>query len=177
MYNTAKFFSDCTASRSEKVRALAMGRKKVEMKKIKSKNSRHVTFSKRRKGLMKKASELSVLCDVEVALIVFSGSGNLYEFSSSGSLGKTLERYQTYNASQEVALIKKAEKRKKHHTEYSGHRKVDEHLNVMSDLKVEQLTTQELIHLERDVGDTLAQTRQSKANNHGQRPNNMHVSF
>ncbi|GMN55831.1 hypothetical protein TIFTF001_024945 [Ficus carica] len=63
-----------------------MGRKKVVMKRIEDRNSRHVAFSKRRNGLMKKALELSVLCDVEVAVIVFSGNGRLYEFSSSKSM-------------------------------------------------------------------------------------------
>jgi hypothetical protein len=52
------------------------------LKRIEDKNSRQVSFSKRRNGLMKKAYELSVLCDVEVALFVFTGKGKLYEFSS-----------------------------------------------------------------------------------------------
>ena len=59
-----------------------MGRGKVEMKRIENNISRQVTFSKRRNGLMKKAHELSVLCDAEIALIVFSSRGKLYEFSS-----------------------------------------------------------------------------------------------
>ncbi|KAF4375321.1 hypothetical protein G4B88_021987 [Cannabis sativa] len=59
-----------------------MGRGKVEMKLIENKQSRQVTFAKRRSGLMKKAHELSVLCDVEIGLIVFSGNGRLYEFCS-----------------------------------------------------------------------------------------------
>ena len=42
-----------------------------------------VTFAKRRNGLLKKAYELSLLCDAEVALIIFSGRGRLFEFSSS----------------------------------------------------------------------------------------------
>ncbi|XP_024020902.1 truncated transcription factor CAULIFLOWER D, partial [Morus notabilis] len=139
-----------------------MGRKKVEMKRIEDKHSRQVTFSKRRKGLMKKASELSILCDVEVALIVFSGNGKLYNFPSSGSLGKTLERYWTYKASQEAA-VKKAKKPKKHHIECNGPwRSAGELLKVMSNLKVEQLTTQELIHLERDLHVILGQTRERK---------------
>ncbi|KAL6499915.1 hypothetical protein OROGR_027825 [Orobanche gracilis] len=46
-------------------------------------SSRQVTFSKRRSGLLKKAYELSVLRDAEVALIIFSQKGRLYEFSSS----------------------------------------------------------------------------------------------
>ncbi|XP_048445677.1 MADS-box protein EJ2-like [Pyrus x bretschneideri] len=71
-----------------------MGRGKVEMKRIENKSNRQVTFSKRRNGLLKKAFELSVLCDAEVALIIFSGRGKLYEFSSSLSMMKTLEKYQ-----------------------------------------------------------------------------------
>ena len=59
-----------------------MGKRKIEMKRIEDKHSRHVSFSKRRSGLMRKAYELSVLCDVEIGLIVFSSSGNLYEFCS-----------------------------------------------------------------------------------------------
>jgi len=60
-----------------------MVRGKVQMKKIEDATSRQVTFSKRRNGLLKKAYELSVLCDAQVAVIVFSQNGRLYEFSSS----------------------------------------------------------------------------------------------
>ncbi|KAI3982522.1 hypothetical protein MKX01_031261 [Papaver californicum] len=59
-----------------------MVRGKTEMRRIENATSRQVTFSKRRNGLMKKAFELSVLCEAEVALIVFSPRGKLYEFSS-----------------------------------------------------------------------------------------------
>lgn len=59
-----------------------MGRGKIEIKKIENLNNRQVTFSKRRNGLLKKAKELSVLCDAEVAVIVFSSTGKLYEFSN-----------------------------------------------------------------------------------------------
>ncbi|KAK8526292.1 hypothetical protein V6N13_017343 [Hibiscus sabdariffa] len=71
-----------------------MGRGRVELKRIENKINRQVTFAKRRNGLLKKAYELSVLCDAEVALIVFSNRGKLYEFCSSSSMMKTLERYQ-----------------------------------------------------------------------------------
>jgi hypothetical protein len=60
-----------------------MGRGKVELKRIENKISRQVTFAKRRNGLLKKAYELSVLCDAEVALIIFSSRGRLFEFSTS----------------------------------------------------------------------------------------------
>lgn len=61
-----------------------MGRGKIEIKRIENANSRQVTFSKRRNGLLKKAQELSILCDAEVAVIIFSNTGKLFEFSSSG---------------------------------------------------------------------------------------------
>ncbi|KAK2996830.1 hypothetical protein RJ639_024837, partial [Escallonia herrerae] len=60
----------------------AMGRRRVEMKRIEDKSSRQVTFSKRRGGLMKKARELSVLCGVDVGVVVFSCRGKLYDFCS-----------------------------------------------------------------------------------------------
>lgn len=60
-----------------------MVRGKTQMKRIENAASRQVTFSKRRNGLLKKAFELSVLCDAEVALIIFSTRGKLYEFASS----------------------------------------------------------------------------------------------
>lgn len=64
------------------------------MKRIENTTSRQVTFSKRRSGLLKKAFELSVLCDAEVALMVFSPTGKLYEFSSSSSTNATIDRYE-----------------------------------------------------------------------------------
>ncbi|KAL3636473.1 Fructose-1,6-bisphosphatase isozyme 2 [Castilleja foliolosa] len=74
-----------------------MGRGRVELKRIENKINRQVTFAKRRNGLLKKAYELSVLCEAEVALIIFSNRGKLYEFCSSPSMLKTLERYQKCN--------------------------------------------------------------------------------
>ncbi|XP_024173142.1 agamous-like MADS-box protein AGL19 isoform X1 [Rosa chinensis] len=74
-----------------------MVRGKTQMKRIENAASRQVTFSKRRNGLLKKAFELSVLCDAEVALIIFSTRGKLYEFSSCSScfsLNNTIDRFQ-----------------------------------------------------------------------------------
>ncbi|KAL2927710.1 Floral homeotic protein AGAMOUS [Bienertia sinuspersici] len=59
-----------------------MGRGKIEIKRIENTTNRQVTFCKRRNGLLKKAYELSVLCDAEVALIVFSSRGRLYEYAN-----------------------------------------------------------------------------------------------
>ena len=60
-----------------------IGRGKIEIKRIENTTNRQVTFCKRRNGLLKKAYELSVLCDAEVALIVFSSRGRLYEYSNN----------------------------------------------------------------------------------------------
>ncbi|XP_042483834.1 agamous-like MADS-box protein MADS1 isoform X1 [Macadamia integrifolia] len=69
-----------------------MGRGKIEIKRIENTTNRQVTFCKRRNGLLKKAYELSVLCDAEVALIVFSTRGRLYEYANN-SVKTTIERY------------------------------------------------------------------------------------
>lgn len=54
----------------------------MTLKRIENKINRQVTFSKRRSGLLKKAHEISVLCDADVALIVFSTKGKLCEYST-----------------------------------------------------------------------------------------------
>ncbi|KAH9297142.1 hypothetical protein KI387_028824, partial [Taxus chinensis] len=69
-----------------------MGRGKIEIKRIENSTNRQVTFSKRRSGLLKKAYELSVLCDAEVALVIFSSRGKLYEYGNK-SVNRTIERY------------------------------------------------------------------------------------
>ena len=69
-----------------------MGRGKIEIKRIENTTNRQVTFCKRRNGLLKKAYELSVLCDAEVALIVFSSRGRLYEYANN-SVRTTIDRY------------------------------------------------------------------------------------
>nr|CAN68106.1 hypothetical protein VITISV_009637 [Vitis vinifera] len=69
-----------------------MAREKIKIRKIDNVSARQVTFSKRRRGLFKKAEELSVLCDAEVALIIFSSTGKLFDYSSS-SMKDILGRY------------------------------------------------------------------------------------
>uniref|UniRef100_A0A7N0ZRF9 Agamous-like MADS-box protein AGL15 n=1 Tax=Kalanchoe fedtschenkoi TaxID=63787 RepID=A0A7N0ZRF9_KALFE len=81
-----------------------MGRGKIEIKKIENINSRQVTFSKRRSGLLKKARELSVLCDAEVAVIIFSNTGKLFDFSSHGMKG-TIARYSKCQDSSETSTV------------------------------------------------------------------------
>ncbi|EON61871.1 hypothetical protein W97_01089 [Coniosporium apollinis CBS 100218] len=77
-----------------------MGRRKIEIKAIKDDRNRSVTFLKRKGGLFKKAHELSVLCSVDVAVIIFGHNKKLYEFSS-GDINETIGRYQYYGGAHE----------------------------------------------------------------------------
>ncbi|KAA8579071.1 hypothetical protein FQN60_018812 [Etheostoma spectabile] len=58
--------------------------------------SGQVTFTKRKFGLMKKAYELSVLCDCEIALIIFNHSNKLFQYAST-DMDKVLLKYTEYN--------------------------------------------------------------------------------
>ncbi|CAL9075856.1 unnamed protein product [Musa acuminata var. zebrina] len=141
-----------------------MGRGRVELKRIENKINRQVTFSKRRNGLLKKAYELSVLCDAEVALIIFSSRGKVYEFGSVGT-SKTLERYQrccytsqdsnvanreAQNWYQEMAKLK---------TRFESLQRSQRHL-LGEDLG--PLSVKELQQLERQLESALSQARQRK---------------
>ncbi|KAJ1400887.1 hypothetical protein SESBI_29186 [Sesbania bispinosa] len=143
-----------------------MGRGKVELKRIENKINRQVTFAKRRNGLLKKAYELSVLCDAEVALIIFSTRGKLYEFCSTNSMAKTLERYQrcSYGAL-EV----------NHQPEMETQRRYQEYLKLKSKVEalqktqrnllgeeLEQLDMKDLEQLERQLDSSLKQIRSNK---------------
>ncbi|XP_047950136.1 agamous-like MADS-box protein AGL11 isoform X5 [Salvia hispanica] len=75
-----------------------MGRGKIEIKRIENNTNRQVTFCKRRNGLLKKAYELSVLCDAEVALICFSTRGRVYEYANT-NIRSTIERYKRATSS------------------------------------------------------------------------------
>ncbi|KAL6542749.1 Floral homeotic protein AGAMOUS [Orobanche hederae] len=85
-------FQYCDESRETMSSERKNGRGKIKIKRIENTSNRQVTFCKRRNGLLKKAYELSVLCDAEVALIVFSTRGRLYEYANN-SVKATIERY------------------------------------------------------------------------------------
>ncbi|XVE55052.1 hypothetical protein DITRI_Ditri03aG0130300 [Diplodiscus trichospermus] len=70
-----------------------MARGRVQMKRIENPVHRQVTFCKRRAGLLKKAKELSVLCDAEIGVLIFSAHGKLHELASKGTMQELIERY------------------------------------------------------------------------------------
>uniref|UniRef100_K9LWA5 AGL6-like protein 2 n=1 Tax=Iris fulva TaxID=92176 RepID=K9LWA5_9ASPA len=141
-----------------------MGRGRVELKKIENKINRQVTFTKRRNGLFKKATELSVLCDAEVALVIFSSRGKLFEHGSP-CLKQTIERYQTFlyasrdgdrsghepqNWHLEFSLLK---------AQYDNLQRTQRHL-LGDDLGA--LTVKELQKLERQLESSVTQTRKRR---------------
>ncbi|KAJ2331790.1 Myocyte-specific enhancer factor 2C, partial [Coemansia sp. RSA 2673] len=69
-----------------------MGRKKIKIQTIKDERNRQVTFLKRKAGLLKKAYELSVLCDCEIAVVIFSSQNKLVQYAST-NMDKVLMRY------------------------------------------------------------------------------------
>lgn len=73
-----------------------MGRKKIKISRITDERNRQVTFTKRKFGLMKKAYELSVLCDCEIALIIFNSTNKLFQYAST-DMDKVLLKYTEYN--------------------------------------------------------------------------------
>ncbi|KAK7263847.1 hypothetical protein RJT34_31444 [Clitoria ternatea] len=73
-----------------------MARGKVQLKRIENPVHRQVTFCKRRAGLLKKAKELSVLCDAEIGLVIFSAHGKLYELATKGTMQGLIERYMKF---------------------------------------------------------------------------------
>ncbi|XP_041074671.1 myocyte-specific enhancer factor 2A-like isoform X7 [Polyodon spathula] len=90
-----RFISAVAECQSEK-RKVKMGRKKIQITRIMDERNRQVTFTKRKFGLMKKAYELSVLCDCEIALIIFNSSNKLFQYAST-DMDKVLLKYTEYN--------------------------------------------------------------------------------
>ncbi|KAJ7946210.1 Agamous-like MADS-box protein [Quillaja saponaria] len=72
------------------------GRQKIPIEKIPNRSHLQVTFSKRRSGLFKKASELCTLCGVEIAIIVFSPAEKAFSFGHP-EVESILDRYLTRN--------------------------------------------------------------------------------
>nr|QWX93768.1 MADS-box protein 29 [Cunninghamia lanceolata] len=126
-----------------------MGRGKIEMKAIENQCNRQVTFNKRRKCLFKKANELFVLCDAQVAVIVFSNTGKLFENASS-SMKRILERYST------VSGLQLCQNEYEHMLcEFATHRteneKLHDKLRHMQGEDLDSLPPSELDHLQQTL--------------------------
>ncbi|KAK3032383.1 hypothetical protein RJ639_037101 [Escallonia herrerae] len=128
------------------------------MKMIGDENARRITFSKRRSGLFKKASELSTLCGIEIAIIVFSLGGKAFSFGYpsvesvidrflNGNQEPQNERFSKHVSSsyresrlqqlnkqfdklnQELTVKKKQRKRLEKSLEDSGYKRFEDHIH------------------------------------------------
>nr|AFO83617.1 PISTILLATA-like protein [Fagopyrum esculentum] len=96
-----------------------MGRGKIEIKRIENSSNRQVTYTKRRNGIIKKAKEITVLCDAKVSLVIFASSGRMHEYCSPNTtVVDVLDKYQSQsgqrlwdakheNLSNEIDRVKK----------------------------------------------------------------------
>lgn len=71
------------------------GRKKIKIERIEQSGNRQATFNKRKVGLVKKAIELSILCECEIAMLVFAKNGKMISYSSSET-EQLIEKYHNY---------------------------------------------------------------------------------
>ncbi|KAJ4755393.1 MADS box transcription factor [Rhynchospora pubera] len=143
-----------------------MGRGPVQLRRIENKINRQVTFSKRRNGLMKKAHEISVLCDADVALIIFSTKGKLFQYSTGDRMEQILEKFQRYSLAEKavsetetvsqdslsnncVIIKSKIEALQKNQRHLMGE-------------ELDSLTMKELQHLEQQLEASLKQIRTRK---------------
>ncbi|KAJ3673080.1 hypothetical protein LUZ60_006454 [Juncus effusus] len=143
-----------------------MGRGPVLLKRIENKINRQVTFSKRRNGLLKKAHEISVLCDAEVALIVFSPMGKLYEYSTDDGMEKILERYHRYSYSEKEIVESEAGSKENWNNDYAILKSKIEALHetqrqLMGE-QLDELTVKELQQLEQQIETALQLIRSQK---------------
>ncbi|KAL4577099.1 hypothetical protein LXL04_013202 [Taraxacum kok-saghyz] len=140
-----------------------MGRGKVELKRIEDKSSRQVSFSKRRNGLMKKSYELSVLCEVDVALFIFSGKGRLYEFSTDESMTRILSSYQSYKQTEELTRVNIHEKLASEYTDLSTADELTEMIQRhLDEISLKKLEISGLNQLERELHNLLRVVRVRK---------------
>ncbi|KAK9930284.1 hypothetical protein M0R45_027325 [Rubus argutus] len=136
-------------------------REKIKIKKIDNLPARQVTFSKRRRGLLKKAGELSVLCDCEFAVIIFSATGKLFE-SSSSSTKDVIARYKS-----QVENVKKLDPQfleLQHDRIKMGRELADKsrELRQLNGEDLEGLNIDELQKLEKEIEGGLSRVLQAK---------------
>ncbi|CAL1395175.1 unnamed protein product [Linum trigynum] len=140
-----------------------MGRGRVQLKRIENKINRQVTFSKRRGGLLKKAHEISVLCDAEVALIVFSHKGKLFEYATDSCMEKILERYERYSYAERQLVASELDTQGNWVVEYNRLKAKIEllqrnHRHYMGE-ELDTMSTKELHNLEQQLDSALKNVR------------------
>ncbi|XP_062082609.1 MADS-box protein SVP-like [Humulus lupulus] len=142
-----------------------MTRQKIEIKKIENLTARQVTFSKRRRGLFKKALELSTLCDAEIALIVFSTTGKLYDYASS-STQQVIERHNSHSENPQKVTQPSVDLLENERKRYASLRKELEkktkELRYIKGEDLQELSLEELKQLEKLVENSFSRVIEFK---------------
>ncbi|XP_027364753.1 agamous-like MADS-box protein AGL62 [Abrus precatorius] len=124
----------------------SLGRQKIPIEKIPKKSHLQVTFSKRRSGLFKKASELCTLCGVEIAIVVFSPADKAFSFGHP-EVESLIDRYMTRNPPQES----------------SAHQLVEAHRNAnVRDLNMQLTQLFNHLEIEKKRGEELDHVRKAR---------------
>ncbi|XP_047937643.1 MADS-box protein AGL24-like [Salvia hispanica] len=149
---------------SSPVRCRKMVRQKIEIKKIDNLTSRQVTFSKRRRGLFKKARELATLCDAEIALIVFSATGRLFDYSTSSMMQviqkRKVQPAEGINRFRQTLLNQVG--RDNNDAISEEHMALTREFNQLKGEELEELDMNELARLERVVDSALGRVAKKK---------------
>ncbi|KAL7093978.1 hypothetical protein ACP275_11G072400 [Erythranthe tilingii] len=150
-----------------------MGRKKLEIKRIEENGARMVCFSKRRNGLIKKAKELSVLCDVDLATIIFSNRGKLFQYCSTDRFEDALKTKYTLNSNfLSIFFIDPVLQRYKDEAEsstrsseakgQSNNSITSEELLRDVERELDELSVTDLMLLQKEIEAAISQTRSAK---------------
>ncbi|XP_014513136.1 agamous-like MADS-box protein AGL62 [Vigna radiata var. radiata] len=124
----------------------SLGRQKIPIEKIPKKSHLQVTFSKRRSGVFKKASELCTLCGVEIAIVVFSPADKAFSFGHP-EVESLIDRYTTRNPPQDS----------------SAQHLVEAHRNAnVRDLNMQLTQLFNLLEVEKKRGDDLDHMRKAR---------------
>uniref|UniRef100_A0A7N0TU77 MADS-box domain-containing protein n=1 Tax=Kalanchoe fedtschenkoi TaxID=63787 RepID=A0A7N0TU77_KALFE len=116
------------------------GRQKTQMRLVQREEDRLITFSKRKAGINKKATELCVMCDAEVAFILFSPKGNAFAYGHPdvrSVMNKFLGREEQYPVSGDprVIQIMDEHRRGKHDELVDIHNMLQSQVNQLAQLK------------------------------------------
>ncbi|KAK6937046.1 Transcription factor, MADS-box [Dillenia turbinata] len=111
------------------------GRQRLPMEMIQNTAARSVTFSKRKDGLFKKASELATLCNADVALVAFSPSGRPFSFGSP-SLRTVLNSFAHGASPPPIDFI----------AQEASSRRSQELTNVLNDIAAEKERGEEIVN-------------------------------
>ncbi|KAG0481347.1 hypothetical protein HPP92_012205 [Vanilla planifolia] len=116
--------------------------------------------------VLKKAHEISVLCDAEVALIVFSNKGKLHEYATDSSMDKILERYKRYSYAERTLFSNETDPQVDWYLEYGKLKaRVDSLQKSQRHLmgeELDSLSIKELQTLEQQLESSLKHIRTTK---------------